>query len=307
MPTGSSVIVFGSINVDLAMRVQRTPQRGETVLTRDAAISAGGKGANQANAAGRFGARVAMFGAVGEDDLATTALATLRATGVDLSGIRRSSGAVTGCAAIWVDAEGGNTIAVASGANWLARQSDVPDAALAKAKVLLLQNEVPADENWALAARAHRAGCKVIYNNAPAAAVPAHALVHMSLLVVNEVEACQTAAALGLTAADPEAAARGLAGAYGLTVMLTLGEAGSVAIGQDDVVRQAALSIKPVDTTAAGDTFSGVLGAAIAEGEALASAMRLASAAASLACTRAGAQPSQPDSAEVLAAAKRIG
>ena len=161
------VIVFGSINIDIGVSLARLPGRGETVLGHGCVISPGGKGANQAHAARRAGAAVAMAGMVGADAFAAPALARLRAEGVDLSRVGEAD-EPTGCATIWVEeGTGASTIAVASGANTRVTHSQVPDELLDGEPVVLLQHEVPLDENRRLVERAARRGCCILLNAAP--------------------------------------------------------------------------------------------------------------------------------------------
>ena len=297
------VIVFGSINIDIAVNVARLPERGETVLGHGCVVSPGGKGANQAHAARRAGAEVAMVGQVGADAFAVPALARLRAEGVDLGRVEESD-EPTGCATIWVEeGTGASTIAVASGANMRVTHDQVPDELLDGEPVVLLQHEVPLDENWRLVERAARRGCRILLNAAPAFPVPDAVLAALDVLVVNEIEIGQVAAQAGGADEPPESLPAWLARRFGLTVAATWGEAGSLCHTGREAIRTPALPVRPVDTTGAGDTFSGVLAAALAEGHDLRAAARLATVAGSLACTRAGAQVSQPARAEIAAAA----
>ena len=295
------VIVFGSINIDVAVRLARLPERGETVLGRGSETSPGGKGANQAHAARRAGAEVAMAGMVGEDAFAAPALARLRTEGVDLAHVG-STEEPTGCATIWVEEEtGASTIAVASGANMRASHSQVPDALLDGEPVVLLQQEVPLDENRRLVERAERRGCRIVLNAAPAFPVPEEVLAALDVLIVNEIEIVQVAAHAGGAGEVPERLPGWLARRFGLTVAATYGDKGSLCHDGREAIHTPALPIHPVDTTGAGDTYAGVLAAMLAEGRDLRDATRYATAAASLACTRAGAQPSQPGRAEIEA------
>ena len=289
------ILVFGSLNVDVLLPVPRLPQPGETVLGGDYRLLPGGKGANQALAARRAGAAVAMVGAVGGDDFAEVALSGLRDAGVDLALVRRTA-TPTGCALIMVSMAGENLIAVASGANREAAAADVPDALLAPGSTVVCQMEVPAVENWALLRRARTAGARTILNLAPAAPVPSDAIDDIDILVANRGEAL----ALG---ADLAAVARRLRQAF----VVTHGAAGSRAFlcdgGDIDVP---ALPIAAVDTTGAGDTFVGVLAAGLDQRLALTAALRRASAAAGLACRAHGAQSAMPDAAAIDAAVKRL-
>ena len=297
------VIVFGSINIDVAVRLARLPERGETVLGRGSEASPGGKGANQAHAARRAGAEVAMVGMVGEDPFAPPALARLRAEGVDLTHVG-STDEPTGCATIWVEEEtGASTIAVASGANTRVTHSQAPDGLLDGEPVLLLQQEVPPDENRRLVERAARRGCRILLNAAPAFPVAEEVLAALDVLIVNEIEIAQVAAHAGGGDEAPERLPAWLARRFGLTVAATYGDKGSLCHDGREAIHTPALAVRPVDTTGAGDTYAGVLAAMLAEGRDLRDATHHATAAASLACTRSGAQSSQPGRAEIEARA----
>ena len=302
-PRSPMVIVFGSINIDVAIRLDRLPARGETVLGRGCVVSPGGKGANQAHAARRAGAPVAMAGMVGADAFAAPALARLRAEGVDLSRVGEAD-EPTGCATIWVEeGAGASTIAVASGANARLAHSQVPDELLDGDAVLLLQHETPLEENHRLVERAARRGRRILLNAAPAFPVPDDVLAALDVLIVNEVEIVQVAAHAGGRDEPPRSLPAWLARRFGLTVAATFGAEGSVCHTGREAIRTPALAIRPVDTTGAGDTFAGVLAASLAAGRDLREAARFATVAGSLACTRAGAQSSQPAWAEIEAAA----
>jgi ribokinase len=287
------IVCFGSINLDLIFPLPHLPVAGETVLGPTMRIEPGGKGANQAVAAARDGARVVFAGAVGKDALAEDALRLLRASGVDLSRVATAE-AATGCAAICVDAQGRNLIAVASGANLAARAAQVEDALLMPGATLLLQMEVPVAENVALVARARAAGMRVVLNLAPAAALPPVTLRALDVLVANEEEAWFLARALGCAAS-----AAGLHAALGIDVVVTLGGAGVAAATALADFTLPATAIDPVDTTGAGDCFTGVLAASLDRGMPLAAAVRRANIAAGLQCTRPGTQGALPDAAEI--------
>lgn len=294
------IVVFGSINVDLVFRVTSLPRPGETVLAPSYAAIAGGKGANQAFAAAKAGARVRMVGCVGDDDFADIVLSSLAGAGVDNDGVKRC-GSRTGCAAIAVDARGENQIAVAAGANMEAHADQVPDAWLGPQTTVVLQMEVPAAENWALIGRAKQAGARVLLNVAPAMPVPPSVLEFVDILIVNETEAMVVAEAAGIPEIDPVDAARGLARGHDLACIVTLGSKGAVAFSGDGDWEVPPLAIKPVDTTGAGDTFCGVLAAALDAGADFSEALRRAGVGGALACTRAGAQTGMPDKAEIEA------
>jgi ribokinase len=292
------LIVFGSIKLDIAFRAPRLPAPGETVLGRDYTISPGGKGANQAHAAQRYGMATALFGAVGDDAFAAPALAMLEKTGVDLAGVQVLSGQ-TGCAGITVDAEGRNQIVVAPGVNLALRQDCVPAATLARAKAVLLQMETDPNENWALIARARKHDCMTVLNNAPAHPIPRAVLDALDILIVNEVELAQTAQAIGLETSNTDNLLQTIAQKFSLTLVLTLGRAGAVCCSGGMLTRTPAMKVDVVDTTGAGDTFAAVLTSALIEGRSLDQALAVASVAAGLACTRPGAQIAQPDRREI--------
>ena len=282
------IVVFGSINLDLIFALDHLPAAGETVLGPATRIEPGGKGANQAVAAARDGATVLMAGCVGRDALADGALATLREAGVDLSRVVRGDLA-TGCAAICTDPAGRNLIAVGSGANTLARADQVEDAILTADTTLVLQMETDPQETAVLIRRARARGCRIVLNLAPAGALDDAALGAVDLLIVNETEAEWLAAQHG-TSVNAE----GLHAVLGVGVVRTLGGHGAEWVTQEGGGYVAAHPIKVLDTTAAGDCFSGVLAAALDRGEDIVSAMARASVAAGLCCSRAGSQNSLP-------------
>lgn len=284
-----SLLVFGSAAVDVVFRLPELPRPGETVLGEAGHPLPGGKGANQALAAARDGARVRFAGCVGADANGALLRACLSQAGVDTD-LLADCAAPTAMAAVCVDGAGRNQIAVSTGANMLARQADIP---LAAGDTILLQMEVPPTENAALIARARAAGARVILNLAPAAALPREALSALDLLVVNEHEAAWLGATLGCGAG-----AAALHAALGVTVAVTLGEAGAECHGAGLTVHVPAFPVAVVDTVGAGDAWCGVLAAALERGLPMEAAMRRANAAAALACTRAGAGPAMPMAAE---------
>jgi ribokinase len=290
------IIVFGSINLDLIFPVDALPVGGETVLGRTLRIEPGGKGANQAVAAARDGAQVVFAGAVGRDALAADSLRLLEANGVDISRVVRADTS-TGCAAICVDPQGRNLIAVASGANLAARQLQIEQGLLGRHATVLLQMENDPAETAALIARARAAGARVVLNLAPAAMLPREALQALDLLVVNSGEGAWLGTSLG-TGTN----AASLRAALGVDVVETLGDAGLQAVTAETSIRLAARQVQVVDTTAAGDCFIGVLAAGLDRGLALEPALGRANCAAALCCTRMGSQGSLPTAAETDAA-----
>lgn len=291
------ITVFGSLNLDLVMAVPALPRAGETVLAPAYEAFPGGKGANQAAAAARAGAKVRLFGRVGGDPFAEPVLAALGRAGVDISGVGRSA-RPTGVACVAVAPGGANQIVVASGANLAAEAAQVPDAALGAGTVVVLQNEVPVAETAALIGRASARGARVLLNLAPAGPFPAATLDRVAVLIVNEVEA----AALAGREGEPARIGRLLAARHGLTVVVTLGAGGALAFDAGTDWRSPALPVTPVDTTGAGDAFVGVFAAAMDAGLDLGGCLRRASVAAGLSCLAKGAQAALPDAAAIEAA-----
>jgi ribokinase len=287
------ITVFGSINADMIFSVDRLPISGQTLLAQHFKLEAGGKGANQAVAAARDHAMVAMVGAVGRDALAETALAGLRDSGVDLSHVAPCE-QPTGCAAVHTDAQGRNQIVVALGANAALSHGQIDDRLLERTSLILLQMETPVAQVESVIGRARNAGVFSILNLAPAAPLPLEALRACGMIVVNEDEA---EALAGWVGCAPDAAA--LHRALGVDVVRTLGNQGAEACSSaSGVWRAAARSITPVDTTAAGDCFIGVLAAELARGKSLPECMQRAGTAAALCCLRRGSQSSVPRYAE---------
>ncbi|MEE2803167.1 MAG: ribokinase [Pseudomonadota bacterium] len=291
MTSISRVLVFGSTNVDLVMRVAALPVSGETVLADEYLAVPGGKGANQALAACRAGATTCFISAVGNDDHARLALTELERSGVDLSGLAQSK-RNTGCAVVLVDDAGRNQIGVASGANLDVHAGQVSNEQLQSSSVLVLQQEVPALENLQLVRRAQQLKIQVLYNLAPALNVPDELLAGCDWLVVNQVEVSFLAG--GSHVDDVEKIARKLSDRHRLNVVVTLGDKGLIAIVNGDWLKQAAPLVRVRDTTGAGDTFVGYLAAGIAEFMPIELALGRAVEAASIACSRMGAQQSIP-------------
>lgn len=286
----ASVLVAGSANLDFVVRATHVPAPGETVLGRGFATFPGGKGANQAVAAARAGSvPVRMLLALGDDASAAPIEASLRGAGVQLH-IVRVKDAATGCAFICLSDQAENAITVAPGANSALRGEHLPS--LVGVSHLLLQLETPLDAVQAYAGLARAAGVQVVLNAAPAQPLPAGLLDTVDVLVVNEGEL----AALADTRDGIEAALTQLPVPC---VVVTLGSRGCIARQGQTLIRQPAFAVQALDTTAAGDTFCGTLAAALSRGDTLAQALRRASAAAALACTRLGAQASVPHADDV--------
>ncbi len=287
------ILVFGSINLDFFFKCAHLPGPGETVLCPRVETSPGGKGANQALAASRAGSKVLMVGNVGTDELAAKALALLAKDDVDLSLVQATS-EPTACASIAVAPNGENSIVVGSGANMTLKADRVPDTMLGPSTTLVLQMEVPVQENWALIERAHSHGARVMLNLAPAGEIPEHLLAMVDVLLVNEVEARQLARCPDDTDFDCRPFIRRISKDQNLTGVITLGAAGSIAFTPEREILVPALKVEVADTTGAGDCFAGVLAARLDQGATIETALTQASVASGLCCTQFGAQTSFP-------------
>ncbi|MHC2569605.1 ribokinase [Rhizobium leguminosarum] len=281
------IVTFGSINVDLIYLVNEIPQAGQTVLARGSRTEAGGKGANQALAAARDGANVVMTGAVGNDAMAPIALQNLESE-VDIRRVVRSN-EPTGSAAIMIDADGRNMIAVAAGANLAAQSDGVEDELLRNASYMLMQMENDAIQIENLIRRVSNHPAKSILNLAPAYRLERDLLSLVDIVIVNEDEAEALSGWLGC-----EPTARSLSESLDTGVLRTMGGEGAEAFIDGENVRVPALRVDAVDTTAAGDCFVGVLASALDRGLSLDAAMRRAARAAAIACSRPGSQSSIP-------------
>ena len=283
------VVVVGSINVDLVVHADRLPAPGETVLGGRFAVHDGGKGANQAVAAARAGARVTMVGAVGDDEYGTRSLAALQAEGVDLSRVRQL-GEPTGVALVAVGRRGENQIVVATGANGAIALDEADRALIAGADVLLSSLEIPVATVVDALRAAHAAGVTAILNPAPAHALPADVLALGPILTPNEHELIVAIGNDQTEGALDELAARNAG-----PIIVTQGAAG--ALLADGSMRERFEGFTPpqvVDTTGAGDTFCGVLAASLAEGMPLPGAIVRANAAAALSVAANGARAGMP-------------
>jgi ribokinase len=301
------IVVFGSINIDLVTKVAHIPAPGETAIGPSYSVIPGGKGANQALAAQRAGAKVALAGATGRDGFADIALSLLRAEGVDLSAVATSE-LPTGAAFIAVDASGENAIVVAAGANGHVRAEQIKDFAWKAGDFLLLQRETPDAEGEAAAHFARSRGASVILNLAPAGVISRRYLEALDVLIMNEHEAMVVGKeVLGSETTDPLAVARAIDRDFNTAAIVTLGAKG--ASGWSGGLNSAAPAppIIAIDTTAAGDAFVGAFAAALDQKQEFSAALICGVAAGTLACARNGAQPSLPHAEEIRAAAAKIG
>ena len=300
------ILVFGSLNADFFLPLASFPLPGETVLTPQAFVKAGGKGANQAAAAAKAGGLVKMIGAVGSDEVAKVPVTALKALGVDCSGMQTSEKA-TGMAMIMVDAKGENSIVVASGANTALSAEGVSETLLNKDTLLVMQMEVPADENFKLLRRAKARGARSVLNLAPAQPVSAQDLALVDYLILNEIEADAVYASLfERTFLGTEEKALAISDKTGAACLITLGAKGVVVAEKGMRVKIPSLQIEPVDTTGAGDAFVGIFAAMKDSGADTITAAGYAGAGAGLACLKMGAQEALPSLKEIEARVREI-
>ena len=307
--TQGRVVVLGALNVDLVVHTERLPGPGETVVGSDLVRHGGGKGANAAVAAARIGAQVRFIGAVGDDDVGASALADLRAEGIDTDGVSVIHGVPTGTALIIVDATGENQIAVSPGAN---AHLSVPlllaalEVALVDAECLLVSTEIPVETVQAAVRRAASSGIRCVLNPAPVSAELLSVIGAGVVLTPNAGELLDLVALLpDVDHPDVDhrdsvgATAAAVARATGSQVVVTVGKAGALLAEPGAAIhRVPPISVQAVDATGAGDTFNGVLAARLAVGDRLPEAVATATIAASLSVRRRGARSGMPTLAD---------
>jgi ribokinase len=296
-----SVIVAGSINMDVVASAARFPRPGETIAGERVQFFPGGKGANQAVAAARSGAATTLIGRLGADAFANELKDFLAAQGVDLAQVRVTPEVATGVAVITVsNAE--NTIVVIPGANGRVTAEDVGSVAVAKDDVLVSQFEIPVPTIAAFFERGRRAGARTILNPAPVIASEKSLLDLVDILVLNETElGAFGGVEVGSNDEIPAllTIARGVRRSAEQVICLTLGKRGVVALVGNDVVRIDGHAVTAVDTTGAGDCFVGAIAARLAAGASIQDALEYANLAASVCVQRHGAGPSMPTLAEL--------
>ena len=295
METGK-LVVLGSINADHILNIEQFPHPGETVIGKQYKVAFGGKGANQAVAAGRSGAEIAFIACVGADDIGERIRRQLASDRIDTQPIEAIADSTTGVALIFVNAEGENVIGIDAGANaavtpdYLARyQQKVIDA-----DALLMQLESPLETVIAAARLAKQHHTQVILNPAPARELPDELLGMIDMITPNETEAQRLTGIAVDNDDDAARAAQALHDKGIATVIITLGSRGVWLSENGNGKLVPGFKVPAVDTIAAGDTFNGALVTALLEGKIMADAVRFAHAAAAIAVTRPGAQPSVP-------------
>ncbi|MFC1540916.1 ribokinase [Candidatus Latescibacterota bacterium] len=290
------IVIIGSSNTDMIIKLSRIPRPGETILGGDFSIAPGGKGANQAVSAARAGGNVTFIARVGDDMFGKQAVEGFNSDNVNTGYIITDTTAPSGVALIFVDKEGENSIAVASGANANLMPSDITTAkdVIESAVIVLMQLEIPITTVKAAVDIAAESGTKVILNPAPAQPLSDEILRNVSIITPNETEA---ELLTGVKVADEQGAekAADMLLAKGIeTVIITLGSRGVYVASQEFRGIIPSFSVKAEDTTAAGDVFNGVLSVALAENMPLKEAVQFSNAAAALSVTKMGAQTSAP-------------
>lgn len=294
--TRRDVLVIGSANMDMVIQSDRFPRPGETVLGNDFAMFPGGKGANQATACARLGGRVHFIGKMGKDVFRDDLTRSMERDGIDLDALLVDDEASTGVAFISIDGSGENQITVVSGSNMRLRPDEIEarEDLFRQAAVVVLQLEIPLETVEKAVELGRKHGATVILNPAPARELPPSLLAKVDILTPNEIEA-SLLAGLEVDSLDTaeEAARRLLEKGVG-KVIVTLGDNGALLVTPDTRRHFPVQTVEVVDTTAAGDAFSGALAFAVAEGRSIDDAIRLANAVATHTVTRLGAQASMP-------------
>lgn len=296
MKTAGNLVVLGSINADHILNLESFPSPGETVTGNHYQVAFGGKGANQAVAAGRSGAHIAFIACTGDDDTGARVRQQLASDNIDVAPVSAVSGESTGVALIFVNAEGENIIGIHAGANAAlsVARVEAENSRIAEAEALLMQLESPLESVLAAAKIAHQHNTSVVLNPAPARELSDELLSLVDIITPNETEAEKLT---GIRVENDEDAARAAGALHdkGIeTVIITLGSRGVWASVKGEGQRVPGFKVKAIDTIAAGDTFNGALVTALLEDKPLAEAIRFAHAAAAIAVTRKGAQPSVP-------------
>jgi len=297
----AKIVVVGSSNTDMIIKVDKIPAPGETIIGGEFSMAAGGKGANQAVAAARAGGEVNFIACVGEDMFGKQAIEGFVKDGINIDYVSKIKDYASGVALIFVDQKGENSIAVASGANSQLMPVHIERAknAITSADILVMQLETPIETVNTAAKLATENGVKVILNPAPARPLEDETLNHVSILTPNESE---TELLTGIKVTDENSASKAADSLLprGIEmILITLGPRGVFLATSDIREIVPSFEVNAVDTTAAGDVFNGALAVSLAENKSLIDAVRFANAAAALSVTKLGAQPSAPNREEI--------
>jgi ribokinase len=295
------LVVVGSLNIDLTMRVKSLPLQGETALANDFKITPGGKGANQALASARFGASVKMAGRVGQDQYGKRLLSSMKAGGVDVSHVIQDENVATGMALITVDNTGANTITVYPGANNCYAYEDVDalESVIADADAIIAQLEIPmrtVERAFAIARQHH---VTTVLNPSPVNSLSRDFLAKTDIIIPNEVEASSLCGCSVKSVDTAIQAAKQLVKMGSGMAIVTLGENGAVSADQKGVFHVPAFPVSSVDSTGAGDAFVAAFTVALSEGVSVFDALRYGCAAGAIATTKIGAQSAVPTRKEV--------
>jgi len=297
----NKIVVIGSSNVDLLMKMDRLPEKGETVTDAVFMQVYGGKGANQAVAAARAGGNVAFVNCVGEDAYTPQMVQNFKDDGIDTRFVFKEKGIASGHALIMIGNQGDNYISVAPGANYSLTPEKINEAlpVFEEAAMIVMQYEIREETIKYVIDLANKHNTPVLWNMAPARAFDLSYIPKINTLVLNEVEAGFLAGITVEKKEDADKAANVLISKGVEKVIITLGAQGAFVATKDEKVSVKVYQVDAVDTTAAGDTFCGSFAVALVEGKSLKESLQFASAAAAISVTRMGAQPSAPARVEI--------
>jgi ribokinase len=297
----NKIVVIGSSNVDLIMKMDHLPEKGETVTDADFFQVYGGKGANQAVAAARAGGDVVFVNCVGEDAYTPQMVQNFINDGIDIQFVFQEKGIASGHALVMIGGQGMNYLSVAPGANYKLTPEKIDQAksVFEEAAIIVMQYEIPVETLKYVIDLANARSIPVMWNFAPARAFDLSYIPKINILVLNELEAGFLADMQVENEMDAEIAAQKLVDSGVEKVIITLGSKGALLVSNTEKISVKAYQVNAIDTTAAGDTYCGAFAVALVEGKTMKEALEFASAAAAISVTRIGAQPSAPTRSEI--------